>query len=144
MIRFGEAAVGDVLVKDAEIDGELIHDRDSHSCSDREAEAEVLSLRIGGAGGIRENETDPGFEVRDNGPAFLDEVVARAKEATGEPRIGSVNDRGVHATEEEFGIAAVPSFISDWIQLPTHGDELGEIPIIVRVVDGKETGCFGR
>ena len=44
LIRFGKAAIGDVLVKDTEIDGELIHDWDSHACSDREAEAEVLAL----------------------------------------------------------------------------------------------------
>ena len=44
MIRFGEATVGDVLIKDAKVDRKLIHDRDSDSCSDREAEAEVLAL----------------------------------------------------------------------------------------------------
>ena len=131
IVWLGEAAVGDMLVKDAEIDGELIHDWDSHSCSDREAEAEVLSLGIGGAGRIREHETDPGFEVRDNGPSFLDEIVARTEEATGEPGVGTVDYGGVHAAEEEFGIAAVPAFISDLIQLPAHGDELGEITIIV-------------
>ena len=135
LIRFGKATVGDMLVKDTEIDGELIHDWDSDSCSDGEAKAEVLSLGIGGAGRIREHETDPGFEVRDNGPSFLDEVVARTEEATGEPGVGTVDYGGVHAAEEEFGIAAVPAFISDLVQLPAHGDELGEIPIIVRVVD---------
>ena len=99
MIRFGEATVGDVLIKDAKVDRKLIHDWDSDSCSDREAEAEVLSLGIGGAGGIREHETDSGFEVRDNGPSFLDEVVARTEEATGEPRVRTVDYGGVHAAE---------------------------------------------
>ena len=99
---------------------------------------------LGGAGSIREHETDPGFEVRDNGPSFLDEIVARTEEATGEPGVGTVDYGGVHAAEEEFGIAAVPAFISDLVQLPAHGDELGEITIIVRVVDRKEAGCFSR
>ena len=144
MIRFGETTVGDVLVKDAEIDRELIHNRDSYSCPDCEAEAEVLSLGIGGAGGICEHETDPGLKVRDNGPSFLDEVVAWTEQASREPGVGTMDYGGVHAAEEEFCIATVPAFISDLIQLPSHGDELGEIPIIVRVVDGKESGCFGR
>jgi len=115
IVWLGEATVGNVLIKDAEIDRKLIHDRDSHSGSDREAEAEVLSLGIGGAGGIREHETDPRFEVRDNGPSFLDEVVARSEEASGEPGIGTMDYGGVHATEEEFSIAAVPAFISDLV-----------------------------
>ena len=144
MIWFGKATVGDMLVKDTEINGELIHDWDSDSCSDGEAKAEVLSLGIGGAGGICEHETDPGFKVRDNGPSFLDEVVAWTEQASREPGVGTMDYGGVHAAEEEFCIATVPAFISDLIQLPSHGDELGEIPIIVRVVDGKESGCFAR
>ena len=59
MIRLGEAAVGDVLVKDAEIDRELLDDGNSNSCSDGEAEAEVLSLGVGCARSIGEHEADP-------------------------------------------------------------------------------------
>lgn len=44
MIRLREPAVGDVLVKDAEIDRELLDNGNSNACSDGEAEAEVLSL----------------------------------------------------------------------------------------------------
>ena len=58
MIRLGEAAVGDVLVKDAEVYRELLHDGNPNACSDGEAEAEVLSLGVGCARGIGENEAD--------------------------------------------------------------------------------------
>ena len=58
MIRLGKAAVGDVLVKDAEIDRELLDNGNSNACSDGEAEAEVLSLGVGCARGIGENESD--------------------------------------------------------------------------------------
>ena len=44
MIWLREPAVGDVLVKDAEIDRELLDNGNSNACSDGEAEAEVLSL----------------------------------------------------------------------------------------------------
>ena len=47
---------------------------------------------------------------------------------------------GVHSTEEEFGVTAVPSLISDFVQLPSHRDELGEITVVVGVIDGEETG----
>ena len=47
---------------------------------------------------------------------------------------------GVHSAEEEFGVSAVPSFISDFVQLPSHGDELWEITVIVGVIDGEEAG----
>ncbi len=45
---------------------------------------------------------------------------------------------GIHSAEEEFGVSAVPSFISDFVQLPSHRDELGEITVIVGVIDGEE------
>ena len=59
MIWLGEAAVGDVLVKDAEVYRELLHDGNPNTCSDGEAEAEVLSLGVGCARGIGEDEADP-------------------------------------------------------------------------------------
>ena len=42
---------------------------------------------------------------------------------------------GVHSAEEEFGVTAVPSLISDFVQLPAHRDELGEVTVIVGVID---------
>ena len=59
MVRLGEAAVGDVLVKDAQVDRELLHDGNPNACSDGEAKAEVLSLGVGCARGIGEHEADP-------------------------------------------------------------------------------------
>ena len=59
MVRLGEAAVGDVLVKDAQVDRELLHYGNPNACSDGEAEAEVLSLGVGCARGIGEHEADP-------------------------------------------------------------------------------------
>jgi len=59
VIRLREPAVGDVLVKDAEIDRELLDNGNSNACPDGEAEAEVLSLGVGRARGIGENEADP-------------------------------------------------------------------------------------
>jgi hypothetical protein len=49
---------------------------------------------------------------------------------------------GVHSAEEEFGVSAVPSFISDFVQLPSDCDELREISVIVGVIDGEEAGCL--
>ena len=144
MFRLGEAAVGDVLVKDAEVYRELLHDGNPNTCSDGEAEAEVLSLGVGCARGIGKDEADPGFEIRDNGPSFLDKVVSRAKESTSEPWVGAVDYGGIHSAEEEFGVPAVPSLISDFVQLPSHRDELGEITVIVGVIDGEEAGRLYR
>ena len=144
MIRLGEAAVGDVLVKDAEVYRELLHDGNPNACSDGEAEAEVLSLGVRCAGGIGKDEADSGFEIRDNGPSFLDKVVSWAKESTSKPGVGTVDYGGVHSTEEEFGVPPVPSLISDFVQLPSHRDELGKITVIVGVIDGEETGRLYR
>ena len=119
-----------------------MHNGNPNACSDGEAEAEVLSLGVGCARGIGKDEADPGFEIRDNGPSFLDEVVSRAKEPTSEPRVGAVDYGGIHSAEEEFGVPAVPSLISDFVQLPSHRDELGEITVVVGVIDGEETGRF--
>ena len=51
---------------------------------------------------------------------------------------------GVHSAEEEFGVPAVPSLISDFVQLPSHRDELGEIAVIIGVINGEEAGRFYR
>ena len=59
MVRLGEAAVGDVLVKDAQVDRELLLDGNANACSDGEAEAEVLSLGVGCARSIGEYEANP-------------------------------------------------------------------------------------
>jgi hypothetical protein len=48
-----------VLVKDAEVYRELLHDGNPNACSNGEAEAEVLSLGVRCARGIREHEADP-------------------------------------------------------------------------------------
>ena len=142
MFGFGEAAVGDMLVHCAHVDGELIHDGDANADSYLEAEAEVLSLGIGSAGGIGEHEADPGFKVRDDRPAFLDKVIARAEKATGKPRIRAVDDGSVHSAEEKLGVSSVPSVVADFIQLPTDGDKLREVAVIVGVVNREKAGCF--
>jgi hypothetical protein len=49
-----------------------------------------------------------------------------------------------HPAKEELGITTVPTFVADLIELPSDGDELGEINIIVRIIDGAETSGFGR
>ena len=133
-----------MLVHNAEIDGELIHDGESCADSDGKAEAEVLALGVGGAGGVGEHKADAGFEVGNDGPAFLDKVVAGAEEAACEPWIGSLNNGPEHAAKEELGITTVPTFIADLVELPSDGDELGKINIIVGIIDGAEASGFGR
>ena len=133
-----------MLVHHSEIDGELVHDGESGADSDGKAEAEVLALGVGGAGGVGEHKADAGFEVGNDGPAFLDKVVAWAEEAACEPRIGSLNDGPEHAAEEEFGITTVPTFVADLVELPSDSDELGKINIIVGIIDGAEASSFCR
>ena len=133
-----------MLVHNAEIDGELICDGETSPESDGKAEAEVLALGVGGAGGVGEHKADAGFEVGNDGPAFLDKVVAWAEEAACEPWIGSLDDGPEHTAKEELGIAAVPTFVADLVELPSDGDELGKINIIVGIIDGAEASGFGR
>ncbi len=133
-----------MLVHNTEIDGELIHDGESGADSDGKAEAEVLALGVGGAGRVGEHKADAGFEVGNDGPAFLDKVVAWAEEAACEPWIGSLNDGTEHAAKEKLGIATIPTFVADLIELPSDGDELGKINIIVGIIDGAEASGFGR
>ena len=133
-----------MLVHNAEIDGELIRDGESGAESDSKAEAEVLALGVGGAGGVGEHKADAGFEVGNDGPAFLDKVVAGAEEAACEPWIGSLNNGPEHAAKEELGITTVPTFIADLVELPSDGDELGKINIIVGIIDGAEASGFRR
>ena len=142
-LGLGKAAVGDVLEEDAEVDREAIHHRDADAGANGEAEAEVLTLGVGGARGVGEHEADAGLEVRDHGPTFLDKVVAGAEEAAGEPGIRAVDDRGIHAAEEELGVAAGPVVVTNLVQLPSHGDELGEVAVVVGVPDGEKAGGFG-
>ncbi len=133
-----------MLVHNTEIDGELIHDGESGADSDGKAEAEVLALGVGGAGGVGEHKANAGFEVGNDRPAFLDKVVAWAEEAACEPWIGSLNDRPEHAAKEKLGIATIPTFVADLIELPSDGDELGKINIIVGIIDGAEASGFCR
>jgi len=133
-----------MLVHNSEIDSELFHDGESGTDSDGKAEAEVLALGVGGAGGVGEHKADAGFEVGNDGPAFLDKVVAGAEEAACEPWIGSLDDGPEHAAKEELSITTVPTFIADLVELPSDGDELGKINIIVGVIDGEEPSGFGR
>lgn len=141
---FREAAVRNVLVHDSQIDGELICDGKTSPESDGEAKAEVLALGVGSTGGVSEHEADTGFEVGNGGPAFLDKVVAGSEEATCEPWIGSLNNGSEHAAKEELGITTIPTFVADLIELPSDGDELGKINIIVGIVDGAEASGFRR
>ena len=113
------------MVEDSEIHGKAIHDRNADTSSDREAETEVLSLGVGCARRVGKHEADAGFQVRDDRPSFLDEVVAGPEEAASEPGIGAVDDGGIHAAEEEFRVAAGPTVVADLIQLPAHRDQLG-------------------
>jgi len=133
-----------MLVHNTEIDGELIHDGESGADSDGKAEAEVLALGVGGAGCVGEHKADARFEVGNDGPAFLDKVVAWAEEAACEPWIGSLNDGPEHAAKEKLGIATIPTFVADLIELPSDGDELGKINVIVGIIDGAEASGFGR
>ena len=114
-----------MLEHDSEIDGKLIHHGDADTCSDREAETEILALGVGCSRGVGKQKTDTGLEVRDNGPVGLDEVVAWSEEATSEPRIGTLESRGEHAAKKKFGVASIPPLVSDFIQLPSDRDELG-------------------
>ena len=141
---FRETTVGDVLVHNAEIDGEFFRDGESGADSNGKAEAEVLALGVGGASCVGEHKADAGFEVGNDGPAFLDKVVAWAEEAACEPWIGSLDDGPEHTAKEELGIAAVPTFVADLVELPPNGDELGEINIIIGIIDGTEASGFGR
>ena len=141
---FREAAVRNVLVHDSQIDGELVCDGKTSPESDGKAKAEVLALGVGGAGGVSEHEADAGFEVGNDGPAFLDEVVAGAEEGAREPWIGSLDNGPEHAAKEKFGITTVPTFVADLVELPSDGDELGKINIIVGIIDGAEASGFGR
>ena len=133
-----------MLVHNAEIDGKFFRDGEAGTDSDGKAEAKVLALGVGGAGGVGEHKADAGFEVGNCGPAFLDEVVAWAEEAACEPWIGSLNDGTEHAAKEELGITTVPTFVADLVELPSDGDELGKINIIVGIIDGAEASGFGR
>ena len=133
-----------MLVHNAEIDGEFFRDGEASADSDGKAEAEVLTLGVRGASGVGEHKADAGFEVGNYGPAFLDKVVAWAEEAACEPWIGSLNDGTEHAAKEEFGITTVPTFVADLVELPSDGDELGKINIIVGIIDGAEASGFGR
>ena len=141
---FGETAVGDVLVHDAEIDGKFFRDGEAGAESDGKTEAEVLALGVGGTGGVGEHKADAGFEVGNEGPAFLDKVVAWSEKGACEPWIGSLDNGPEHATKEELGITTVPTFVADLVELPSDGDELGKINIIVGIIDGAEASCFGR
>ena len=133
-----------MLVHNAEIDGELVCDGETSPESDGKAEAEVLALGVGGAGGVGEHKADAGFEVGNCGPAFLDEVVAGAEEGAREPWIGSLDNGPEHAAKEKFGITTVPTFVADLVELPSDSDELGKINIIVGIIDGAEASGFGR
>jgi hypothetical protein len=82
-----------MLVHNPEIDGELIHDGESGADSDGKAEAEVLALGVGSAGGVGEHKADAGFEVGNDWPAFLDKVIAWAEEAACKPWRNSVLPR---------------------------------------------------
>ena len=133
-----------MLVHNSEIDGELFHDGESGADSDGKAEAEVLALGVGGAGGVGEHKADAGFEVGNDGPAFLDEVVAGAEEGASEPWIGALDNGTEHSAEKELGVATIPTFVADLVELPSDGDELGEINIIVGIVNGAEASGFSR
>lgn len=132
-----------MLKHDPEIDGKLIHHGDTDTGPDGEAKAEILALGVGRSGSVGKQKTDTGFEVRDNGPVGLDEVVAWAEEATGEPRIGTLESGGEHAAEKKFGVATIPALVADFVQLPPDRDQLRKVDVVVRVVDGEQTGGFG-
>ena len=55
-----------------------------------------------------------------------------------------MDDGSEHAAEKELGVAPGPSFVADLVQLPADRDELGKIPVVVRIVDGEKTRRLGR
>ena len=55
-----------------------------------------------------------------------------------------MDDGSEHAAEKELGVAPGPSFVADLVQLPSHGDQLGEVTVVVGVTDGEKTRGFGR
>lgn len=132
-----------MLVHHSEVNGKLIHDGDADPCPDGEAKAEILALGFRCSGGVGKEETDAGFEIRNDRPVGLNEVVAWAEEAAGEPRIGTLESGGEHAAEKKFGVATIPTFIADFVQLPPDRDQLRKVDVVVRVVDGEQTGGFG-
>ena len=133
-----------MLVHDSQIDGEFFCDGEAGADSDGKAEAEVLALGVGGAGGVGKHKADSGFEVGNDGPTFLDEVVAGSEEAACEPWIGTLDYGTEHAAEKELCVSTIPTFVADLVELPPTGDELGKINIIVGIIDGTEASGFGR
>lgn len=133
-----------MLVHNAEIDGKFFRDGEAGADSNGKTEAKVLALGVGGAGGVGEHKADAGFEVGNDGPAFLDKVVAWAEKGACEPWIGSLDNGPKHAAKEEFGITTIPTFVADLIELPSDGDELRKINIIIGIIDGVEASGFGR
>lgn len=93
---FGEASIGDVLVHDAEVHGELLHNGNPNARTNRKAEAEVLALGVRSPGGVSEHKANTGFEIRDNGPVGLNKIVAGAEEATCEPGVGALDSGTKH------------------------------------------------
>lgn len=84
---FGEASIGDVLVHDAEVHGELLHHGNPNARTNREAEAEVLALGVRSPCGVSKHKTDTGFEVGDDRQVGLNKIVAWAEKTSREPGV---------------------------------------------------------
>ena len=95
----GEASIGDVLVHDAEVHGELLHHGNPNARTNREAEAEVLALGVRGPCGVSEHKTDTGFEVGDDRQVGLNKIVAWAEKTSREPGVWALESGTKHAAE---------------------------------------------
>ena len=88
-----------MLVHDAEVNGELLHNGNPNARTNSKAEAEVLALGVRSPCGVSEHKSDTGFEVGNNGPVGLDKVVAWAKETSCEPGVGALDSGTKHAAK---------------------------------------------
>ena len=96
---FGEASIGDVLVHDAEVHGELLRYGNSNPGTNRKAEAEVLALGVRSPGGVGKDKADSGFKVGNHRPVGLNKIVTGAEEATCDPGVGALDSGSKHAAK---------------------------------------------
>src|ERR1700677_129097 len=104
--RLGEAGIGKMLVLDTEAHEDVVGDIVLRTGSRLKGEVEILAeaaeLRVG----IGEINADAAFDIRNDDPAGLHEVVARSDHDTLVVGFRAVDDLAVITLEKELGIAA--------------------------------------